>query len=132
MPRVGANANDGDYQDSARISLRPSRPGAGRRVACPIDSVPFAKGVSAMNLPATCQTDIPRLEDSTTAGEARDRAPCRARVRRQAGTSANLVVAGLAERAGTTFRFVEFLQVVFPLMLISIALSHVYLYYRFL
>ncbi len=48
------------------------------------------------------------------------------------GASANLVVAGLAERAGTTFRFVEFMKVAFPLMLLSIALSHVYLYLRYL
>jgi Na+/H+ antiporter NhaD/arsenite permease-like protein len=48
------------------------------------------------------------------------------------GASANLIVAGLAERAGVGFRFVEFLKVAFPLMLISIVLSHVYLYYRFL
>jgi len=48
------------------------------------------------------------------------------------GASANLVVAGLAERAGTTFRFMEFLKVAFPLMLISIVLSHVYIYFRFL
>jgi Na+/H+ antiporter NhaD/arsenite permease-like protein len=48
------------------------------------------------------------------------------------GASANLVVAGLAERAGTTFRFVEYMKVAFPLMLISIVLSHVYLYYRYL
>ncbi len=48
------------------------------------------------------------------------------------GASANLVVAGLAERAGTSFRFVEYLKVAFPLMLISIALSHVYLVFRYL
>jgi len=48
------------------------------------------------------------------------------------GASANLVVAGLAERAGTTFRFVEFLKVAFPLMLISIVLSHAYIYFRYL
>jgi len=48
------------------------------------------------------------------------------------GASANLVVAGLAERAGTAFRFMEYLKVAFPLMLISIVLSHVYLYYRYL
>jgi len=48
------------------------------------------------------------------------------------GASANLVVAGLSERAGTRFRFVEFMKVAFPLMLISIALSHIYLYLRYL
>ena len=48
------------------------------------------------------------------------------------GASANLVVAGLSERAGVTFRFVEFLKIAFPLMLISIAMSHVYLVFRYL
>jgi Na+/H+ antiporter NhaD/arsenite permease-like protein len=48
------------------------------------------------------------------------------------GASANLVVAGLAERAGTAFRFMEYLKVAFPLMLISIVLSHGYLYLRYL
>jgi Na+/H+ antiporter NhaD/arsenite permease-like protein len=48
------------------------------------------------------------------------------------GASANLVVAGLAERAGVPFRFVEYLKVAFPLMLISIVLSHAYLWWRFL
>jgi Na+/H+ antiporter NhaD/arsenite permease-like protein len=48
------------------------------------------------------------------------------------GASANLVVAGLAERAGVHFRFIEYLKVAFPLMLISIVLSHGYLYLRYL
>ncbi|MEO8674504.1 MAG: ArsB/NhaD family transporter [Casimicrobiaceae bacterium] len=48
------------------------------------------------------------------------------------GASANLVVAGLAERSGTTFRFMEYLKIAFPLMLVSIAISHVYLLMRFL
>jgi Na+/H+ antiporter NhaD/arsenite permease-like protein len=48
------------------------------------------------------------------------------------GASANLVVAGLAERAGTHFRFVPFLKIAFPLMLVSILLSHIYLELRYL
>lgn len=48
------------------------------------------------------------------------------------GASANLVVAGLAERAGAGFRFIEFLKVAFPLMLLSIVISHAYLYVRYL
>jgi len=48
------------------------------------------------------------------------------------GASANLVVAGLAERAGTRFSFVGYLKLAFPLMLISIVISHVYLYWRYL
>ena len=48
------------------------------------------------------------------------------------GASANLVVVGLSERAGTTFRFVEFMKIAFPLMLLSILISHVYLLIRYL
>ncbi len=48
------------------------------------------------------------------------------------GASANLVVAGLASRAGVHFRFLTYLKIAFPLMLISIALSHAYLYMRYL
>jgi Na+/H+ antiporter NhaD/arsenite permease-like protein len=48
------------------------------------------------------------------------------------GASANLTVAGIGERAGVPFRFLEFAKVAFPLMLISIAISHLYLEWRFL
>ena len=48
------------------------------------------------------------------------------------GASANLVVAGLSERAGARIRFVEFIKFAFPLMLVSIALSHIYIAIRFL
>lgn len=48
------------------------------------------------------------------------------------GASANLTVAGIGERAGVPFRFVEFAKVAFPLMLVSIVISHLYLEWRFL
>jgi Na+/H+ antiporter NhaD/arsenite permease-like protein len=48
------------------------------------------------------------------------------------GASANLVVAGLSERAGVPFRFVEYLKVAFPLMLVSIVICHVYIVLRYL
>ncbi len=48
------------------------------------------------------------------------------------GASANLTVAGIAERAGVPFRFLEFMKIAFPLMLISILIAHVYLAWRFL
>lgn len=48
------------------------------------------------------------------------------------GASANLTVAGIGERAGVPFRFLEFAKIAFPLMLISIAISHLYLEWRFL
>jgi len=48
------------------------------------------------------------------------------------GASANLVVAGLAERAGQPIRFLPFMLMAFPLMLSSIAVSHLYLWLRYL
>jgi len=48
------------------------------------------------------------------------------------GASANLIVAGFAERSGHPIRFMPFLVVAFPLMLTSIAISSVYVYLRYL
>ncbi len=48
------------------------------------------------------------------------------------GASANLVVAGIAERAGQPVRFMQFMKSSFLLMLMSIAISHVYIYLRYL
>ncbi len=48
------------------------------------------------------------------------------------GASANLTVAGLAERAGVRFSFLTFTAYAFPLMLMSVAISHVYVAWRYL
>jgi Na+/H+ antiporter NhaD/arsenite permease-like protein len=48
------------------------------------------------------------------------------------GASANLVVAGFAERAGQPIRFLPFMLMAFPLMLASITVSSVYLWLRYL
>jgi Na+/H+ antiporter NhaD/arsenite permease-like protein len=48
------------------------------------------------------------------------------------GASANLVVAGLAERGGHPIRFVAYIKTCFGLMLLSIMISHVYVYWRYL
>lgn len=48
------------------------------------------------------------------------------------GASANLTVAGLAERAGHPVRFVPFMKVAFGLMLLTIAMANIYLWLRFL
>ncbi|MEA3412025.1 MAG: ArsB/NhaD family transporter [Pseudomonadota bacterium] len=48
------------------------------------------------------------------------------------GASANLIVAGFAERAGQRIRFLPFMLMAFPLMLLSILVSTVYLYLRYL
>jgi len=48
------------------------------------------------------------------------------------GASANLIVAGFAERAGYRIRFLPFMAAAFPLMLVSIVIASVYLYLRYL
>ncbi|MCR4400976.1 MAG: anion permease, partial [Syntrophomonadaceae bacterium] len=47
------------------------------------------------------------------------------------GASANVIVAGLAEKKGDHIRFMDFFVVGFPLMLLSIVLSSLYLYLFF-
>ncbi len=47
------------------------------------------------------------------------------------GASANLIVAGFAERSGQPIRFLPFMLMAFPLMLASIAVSTVYVYWRY-
>ena len=48
------------------------------------------------------------------------------------GASANLIVAGFAERAGHPILFLRFMLMAFPLMLGSIAISTLYIYLRYL
>ncbi len=48
------------------------------------------------------------------------------------GASANLTVAGIANRAGVRFSFLEFAKIAFPLMLGTVALGHLYLALRYL
>ncbi|ASS68065.1 MULTISPECIES: ArsB/NhaD family transporter [unclassified Paenibacillus] len=48
------------------------------------------------------------------------------------GASANLVAAGISAREGYPIRFLTFLKYGFPLMLLSVALSSIYVYLRYL
>jgi Na+/H+ antiporter NhaD/arsenite permease-like protein len=48
------------------------------------------------------------------------------------GASANLTVAGIAERSGVRFPFVKFLKFAFPLMLAQVAIANVYVLWRYL
>ncbi len=48
------------------------------------------------------------------------------------GASANLIVAGFAERAGHRIGFLRFMMFAFPLMLLSILIATVYIYLRYL
>lgn len=47
------------------------------------------------------------------------------------GASANVIVAGLAEKWDKPIRFMDFLKVGFPIMIISIIISNIYLYLAF-
>ena len=48
------------------------------------------------------------------------------------GASANLTVAGIAERNGIRFSFMTYTKYAFGLMVLSVAICHVYLWLRFL
>lgn len=48
------------------------------------------------------------------------------------GASANLIVAGFAERAGYRINFIQFMLIAFPLMLLSIVIASIYVYIRYL
>ncbi|MBP2638569.1 MAG: Citrate transporter [Firmicutes bacterium] len=47
------------------------------------------------------------------------------------GASANVIVAGIAEKNGIPLSFNYYLKIAFPLMLVSIVISHIYLYWRY-
>jgi Na+/H+ antiporter NhaD/arsenite permease-like protein len=47
------------------------------------------------------------------------------------GASANLTVAGIAERGGIPFRFVTYAFYGMPMMVVSIAICHVYVWWRY-
>ncbi len=48
------------------------------------------------------------------------------------GASANVIVAGFAARSGHPIGFFRFMKLAFPLMLLSIVISHIYIYLRYL
>ena len=48
------------------------------------------------------------------------------------GASANLIVAGFAERSGHRIRFLAFMAAAFPLMILSIIIASIYIYLRYL
>jgi Na+/H+ antiporter NhaD/arsenite permease-like protein len=48
------------------------------------------------------------------------------------GASANVIVAGFAERAGEPIRFMPFLLIAFPMMIYTMLVSMVYVYLRYL
>jgi Na+/H+ antiporter NhaD/arsenite permease-like protein len=47
------------------------------------------------------------------------------------GASANLTVAGIAERNGIPFRFLTYTMYAMPMMIVSVAICHVYVWWRY-
>jgi len=47
------------------------------------------------------------------------------------GASANLTVAGIAERNGIAFRFLTYPMDAYPMMIVSVAISHLYVWWRY-
>ena len=47
------------------------------------------------------------------------------------GASANLTVAGIGERNGVPFRFLTYALYAFPMMVVSVAICHVYVWWRY-
>lgn len=47
------------------------------------------------------------------------------------GASANIVVASMAEKRGFKIKFMDFMKIAFPMMIMSIIVSHIYLWIRF-
>lgn len=47
------------------------------------------------------------------------------------GAAANVIVAGIADRSGYPIKFLQFMKLAFPLMLMSILISWVYIYLRY-
>jgi Na+/H+ antiporter NhaD/arsenite permease-like protein len=47
------------------------------------------------------------------------------------GASANLTVAGIGDRSGAPFRFMTYTLYAFPMMVVSVAICHVYVWWRY-
>jgi Na+/H+ antiporter NhaD/arsenite permease-like protein len=47
------------------------------------------------------------------------------------GASANLIVAGFAERSGQPIHFLPFMLIAFPMMMVSVMISSLYVYLRY-
>jgi Na+/H+ antiporter NhaD/arsenite permease-like protein len=47
------------------------------------------------------------------------------------GASANLTVAGIAERNNIPFRFMTYTMYAFPMMIVSVAICHLYVWWRY-
>ena len=99
-----------------------------------VDNIPFVATMIPMiksMLPVFQQAGIP-LEQAETLWWALSLGACLGGNGTLVGASANLIVAGIAERNGVPFRFLPFLKVAFPLMILQVLISTVYIWMRYL
>jgi Na+/H+ antiporter NhaD/arsenite permease-like protein len=99
-----------------------------------VDNIPFVATMIPMinsMLPAFQQAGIP-VEQAESLWWALALGACLGGNGTLIGASANLIVAGIAERNGVPFRFLTFMKVAFPLMLLQIVISTFYIWMRYL
>ncbi|MGP0594128.1 SLC13 family permease [Nitrospira sp. T9] len=99
-----------------------------------VDNIPFVATMIPMiksMLPVFQQAGIP-LEQAETLWWALSLGSCLGGNGTLVGASANLIVAGIAERNGVPFRFLPFLKMAFPLMILQILISTLYIWMRYL
>ena len=99
-----------------------------------VDNIPFVATMIPMiksMLPVFQQAGIP-IEQAETLWWALSLGACLGGNGTLVGASANLIVAGIAERNGVPFRFLPFLKVAFPLMILQVLISTVYIWMRYL
>lgn len=99
-----------------------------------VDNIPFVATMIPMvkgMLPVFQQTGIP-LEQAEALWWALALGACLGGNGTLVGASANLIVAGIAERNGVPFRFLPFLKIAFPLMILQISISTLYIWLRYL
>ena len=99
-----------------------------------VDNIPFVATMIPMiksMLPVFQQAGIP-IEQAETLWWALSLGACLGGNGTLVGASANLIVAGIAERNGVPFRFLPFLKVAFPLMILQVLISTIYIWMRYL
>lgn len=99
-----------------------------------VDNIPFVATMIPMlkgMLPVFQQAGIP-LDQAESLWWALALGACLGGNGTLVGASANLIVAGIAERNGVPFRFLPFLKIAFPLMILQILISTLYIWMRYL
>ncbi len=116
-------ATGGDIQATAFATL-----GLAAVASAVIDNIPFV--ATMIPLLQSTTTDLGGHEAMEPVWWALSLGACLGGNGTLIGASANVIVAGFAERAGYPLRFISFMLLAFPLMLFSVLLAGFYLYFR--